>query len=288
MTTDSPERKEGDLAFLASEVRRHDRDRYVTALLAPRGRREALLALYAFNSELARIRESVREPLLGQMRLQWWRDWLAKVDSEAKAAHPAARVLTGAVAEHRLSRTLLERLIEARAADLDDGPVPNLDSLVHYAEETGGTLAYLAVGILGGGEDAAARRAAMAAGTAWALVGLLRSVPFHAAAGRLYLPADLLVGHGVRREDILTGRSVVGLRHIAEIIEESARRRLAEAYRAAHDAPSEVRAALLVAPMAGVYLRRLRRAGYDLMDRRWSAVRPPVLRLMLRAWTGRT
>ena len=55
-------------------VRRHDRDRYQTALFAPADRREALFALYAFNYEIARVRETVTQPMLGQIRLQWWRE----------------------------------------------------------------------------------------------------------------------------------------------------------------------------------------------------------------------
>ncbi|HTV90379.1 MAG TPA: squalene/phytoene synthase family protein, partial [Stellaceae bacterium] len=62
------------LSTVAALVRRHDRDRYQTALLAPAEKREALFALYAFNYEIARVRETVREPMLGQIRLQWWRE----------------------------------------------------------------------------------------------------------------------------------------------------------------------------------------------------------------------
>src|SRR5271156_3271915 len=62
------------LSPVGALVRRHDRDRFQTALFAPAARREALFALYAFNYEIARVRESVREPMLGQIRLQWWRE----------------------------------------------------------------------------------------------------------------------------------------------------------------------------------------------------------------------
>ncbi|MDE1903717.1 MAG: squalene/phytoene synthase family protein, partial [Alphaproteobacteria bacterium] len=58
---------------LAAFVRQHDRDRFATAMFAPEPRRENLFALYAFNYELAKVRESVREPMMGRVRLQWWR-----------------------------------------------------------------------------------------------------------------------------------------------------------------------------------------------------------------------
>src|SRR5271169_239813 len=75
--TPVPERRSIDpdrLSPVAALVRRHDRDRYQTVLFAPAARREALFALYAFNYEIARVRESVTQPMLGQIRLQWWRE----------------------------------------------------------------------------------------------------------------------------------------------------------------------------------------------------------------------
>ncbi len=55
----------------------NDRDRFQTALFAPARHREALFALYAFNYEIARVRETITEPMLGQIRLQWWREVIA-------------------------------------------------------------------------------------------------------------------------------------------------------------------------------------------------------------------
>src|SRR5215469_14316459 len=62
------------LSSVAALVQRHDRDRYQTVLFAPVAHREALFALYAFNYEIARVRERVTEPILGRMRLEWWRE----------------------------------------------------------------------------------------------------------------------------------------------------------------------------------------------------------------------
>src|SRR5215831_19928675 len=78
--TPIPERRSAKadrLSSVAALVQRHDRDRYQTVLFAPAAHREALFALYAFNYEIARVRESVTEPILGRMRLQWWRENIA-------------------------------------------------------------------------------------------------------------------------------------------------------------------------------------------------------------------
>src|SRR5712692_11899062 len=100
---------------LAALVHRHDRDRYQTALFAPASRREALLALYAFNYEIARVRESVTEPMLGQIRLQWWREAIAAAfESGPVRNHIVVEPLTAIIRELALSRPHFERLIDAR------------------------------------------------------------------------------------------------------------------------------------------------------------------------------
>src|SRR5438067_12532545 len=86
------------LSPVAALVRRHDRDRFQTVLFAPAARREALFALYAFNSEIARVRESVTEPMLGQIRLQWWRENIAAAyDGGAVRRHVVAEPLAVAI-----------------------------------------------------------------------------------------------------------------------------------------------------------------------------------------------
>src|SRR6202043_4114237 len=90
----------GEASSLAALVRHHDRDRYQTALFAPAGRREALLTLYAFNYEIARVRESVTQPMLGQIRLQWWRENIAAAfEGGPVRAYPVVGALSVAIRE---------------------------------------------------------------------------------------------------------------------------------------------------------------------------------------------
>src|SRR6516164_4077804 len=111
------------LSAVAALVRRHDRDRFQTALFAPAGRREALFALYAFNYEIARVRETVREPMLGRIRLQWWREVIeAAYDGKPTRKHVVAEPLTAAIREHGLTHGEFDRLIDARELDLEDTP----------------------------------------------------------------------------------------------------------------------------------------------------------------------
>src|SRR5690348_18403283 len=106
---------------LAALVRDSDRDRYQTALFAPAGRREALLALYAFNYEIARVRETVTTPMLGQIRLQWWREVLdAAYAGAPPRQHPVVLPLSAAIRAFGLARRPFDRLIDTRERDLAD------------------------------------------------------------------------------------------------------------------------------------------------------------------------
>src|SRR5438105_4762920 len=171
---------------LAALVRRHDRDRYQTALFAPAERREALFALYAFNYEIARVREIVTQPMLGQIRLQWWREIVDAAFAGAPArSHEVAGPLAAAIGGHRLTRVHFDRMIDTRERDLADEPPATLTALEDYAEGTSATLLRLALEVLGATEPAA-REAASEVGIGYALSGLLRAMPFHATAGRQY------------------------------------------------------------------------------------------------------
>jgi NADH dehydrogenase [ubiquinone] 1 alpha subcomplex assembly factor 6 len=224
---------------LAALVRRHDRDRYQTALFAPAGRREALFTLYAFNYEIARVRESVTEPMLGQIRLQWWRE---VVDAAYRGApprqHEIALPLAALIGDARPSREHFDRLIDAREQDLGDEPPADMAALEDYAEGTSSRLLYLALEVLGAGGPAAIA-AARDIGIAYALAGLIRALPFHTGAGRAHLPADLAVADIAR----------TATAHLA-----AARR---------HATPRPALPALLPAIVAERFLRRLERAGCD-------------------------
>src|SRR5262245_60576664 len=100
--------------YCPDHVRRFDRDRYLMALFAPADRRDDLFALYAFNVEVARIRELIREPMMGLMRLQWWRDAIAEIYAGSERRHQVAQPLAAVVRRRGLSREHFDRLLDAR------------------------------------------------------------------------------------------------------------------------------------------------------------------------------
>ena len=99
-------------------VREGDRDRYLATLFAPDVHRDALFSLYAFNVEISRVRDLAREPMPGEVRLQWWREALSGERAGETAAHPVAAALREALERYGLSAERLIALIDARAFDL--------------------------------------------------------------------------------------------------------------------------------------------------------------------------
>src|SRR5215470_18187993 len=129
-------------------VRDTDKDRFLATLYAPANRRGPLFALYAFNAEVARVREAIREPMAGEIRLQWWRDALERPGSGEVRANPVASALLDTVVRFRLPVAALVELLDARAFDLRNDPMPTIDALEAYAGLTSSALIDLAVRIL--------------------------------------------------------------------------------------------------------------------------------------------
>jgi NADH dehydrogenase [ubiquinone] 1 alpha subcomplex assembly factor 6 len=277
----------GDLSQPAAEVRRYDRDRFLCALFAPADRREALLALYAFNVAVARVRETVSEPLIGEIRLQWWQDTIAAAYAATRSADPVAGALADAIARFGLRRSLFEELIDGRRRDLDDRPPADLAELVVYAEATAGALNELALAILGAeGEevDTAARNI----GIAWALTGLMRALPLSVSQGRIWLPDDLMKQAGVDPVALCAGKPGPVVATAVAAVADAARHHLTVARTALPRAPKASWPVLTMGRLVAADLRRLARSGHDpFAARRPSSGVGRLLRLGLGNLGGR-
>ena len=248
-------------AYCETLVSAGDKDRFLATLFAPAAQRPALHSLYAFNLEVARVREAARGPLAGEIRLQWWSDVLAGVGHGEVEGSPVAAALLATVARHRLPVEPLQALVEARRFDLYDEPPGTLAELERYAVDVSGNLFAAAARVLGGGPltDALARHA----GVVHTIAGLLEAFPAHAADGRLFLPVDVLAGAGTDRVRVLDGRAPAELRAATAELRQLAHRHVAEARRMMQAAPTDVVPALLPAAPARVSLERMERHGYD-------------------------
>jgi phytoene synthase len=179
---------------LAGFVRRHDPDRFLTALFAPPARREALFALYAFNHELARARETVSEAPLALIRLQWWRE----VVEGAHRRHEVAEPLSAFIDAGALRRDDLLGIIDAR--EIETEPVIETSREWHnYLRSGAGGVAVAAARLLGAPDPEQVRPF----GSAFGLAGVLRSVGAHARQGRCLLPLEALTAHRLSSDQVI-------------------------------------------------------------------------------------
>jgi phytoene synthase len=258
-------------AYCAGLVRTADRDRYLAALFAPAKDRDALFALYAFNIEIARVREVAREAIAGEIRLQWWRDVLGGERDGEAAANPVAAALLATIKRYRLAADRLVALIEARRFDLYDDTFTNMAALEAYLVNTSSAVIACAAQILG----ADAPGVAKPAGLAYGLVGLMRAVPLHAARHQLYVPLDILERHGVRPDEVFAGQSSAGLNAALAELRDFARRSLADVNALVSRLPSEALPAFLTVALV--------RPSLDRLDRR-DAFAPGELSPWRRQW----
>jgi NADH dehydrogenase [ubiquinone] 1 alpha subcomplex assembly factor 6 len=273
---------------LAQSLRLHDRDRYLTTLFAPAERRCALTALYAFNFEVAKTREVAREPLLGRIRLQWWREAIDAIYRGLPLRqHEVVEPLAAAIRRHDLTRYHFDRLIDAREADLEDEPPASLAALEAYAEDTASRLVRLALEILDA-RDEESGGAGRRVGIAWALIGTIRALPVQARLRRLSLPADLIAENGLDVAQFLELKPSASLARIVERLADRAREHLTASRTASHAIPSGARAALLPAVLGDWHLKRLARLRYDpFMPELAGTDTLASWRLALAAWRGR-
>ncbi len=271
--TASPETKPGTggpngaapLEDTAALVRAQDPDRFFAGLFAPETDRPGLFALYAFGYEIARVREIVSDPMVGMIRLQWWRDAVtALAQGKDAPVHGVVQGLEGPIADGRLDPTMLLAMINAREADLEDVPFAAWADLDAYVDATAGALITAAAGLLTGRplDRGPARDTALAAGRAWGLTGLARVFGLHAQGRHTVVPRQVLDGDGLDPEELFTPRADGGA---GEDKLAAARQALIshgeEAWRdlRAHGAalPREARPAILYLSLVPLYRRRL-------------------------------
>jgi len=221
-------------------LKAQDYDRWLACLFLPASARKHAHALYAFSSEIARVRDSVREALPGEIRLQYWRDVLSAESSD----NPVAAALLDTVKSFRLPLAPLQNLIDARVADLYDDGFATQNDLEGYCGETCSVLFQL-VAMVAGGEANSLSEAAGHAGVAYAMAGLLSILPVHQARGQCYLPETYLKSHNLAREDIAKPESVKRLRSVLLDMTALAQDHLQKAQSAVAALPPDVRPAFL-------------------------------------------
>ena len=251
-------------AFCAEQVRSHDFERYASTLFVSADKRRALLALYAFNVEISRVREQVSQPLPGEIRLQWWTDMLAGAEHGGVEGNPVAAELLRAIRTYSLPVEPLSRLIDEHQFDLYNDPMPSMAALEAYIHDTSSALYALGARIMGRqseGTDHLARHAGLAEG----LMRVIAALPVDAARRQLFMPLQLLESHGSSMEEVFAGKETPQLRAALDQLIGEARGHLKTAFELLASAPPEVRPLFLPLALLRRDLKRMSRADTNLL-----------------------
>jgi phytoene/squalene synthetase len=245
----------------AATVRRADPDRFFSALFAPAAKRPYLLALYALNHELARVAESVREPMLGQIRLQWWREAILSAREGKPRRHEVAEAMASLFDTLDVPSRLLDAMVDARAFDIATEEFATFHDLESYLDATSGNLMRIAALImeLGDRHDALAQDA----GIAYGLAGILRAIAPHGRRRKLFLPLEALAAEGLSAEDVYAVAKADRLKHVVRAVASRASTRYGAAH--ARRAPGYSLAAFLPAALVPLYLTRVTRMSHGSM-----------------------
>ena len=246
-------------SFCAELVRSHDFVRYASSLFVPAAQRRALLALYAFNVEVSRVRVQVSQPLPGEMRLQWWTDMLADIEHGGVEGNPVATELLLAIQTWRLPVGRLSRLIEEHQFDLYNDPMPTMAALEGYINETSSALFSLATAVFGQ-SSSDIEHLARHAGLAQGIAQVMTSLPFDASRRQLFVPQQVLASHGCGIEDVFAGRETPNLRAAFAQLLSEALAHLTTAFELMATVPPEVRSVFLPLAQVRSDLTRLSRA----------------------------
>jgi len=264
-----------------------DHDRYLTALYAPAEKRDALFSLYAFNAEIAGIRDRIHEALPGEVRLQWWRDLIAVDNDDAAIGHPVADALKATISAHRLPKLAFDNMLEARIFDLYDDPMPSRTDLEGYCGETAAALIQLAAMVLDPVEAPRFAELAGRAGCAQAMTGLLLLLPLHRKRGQCFVPAEILAAAGSTPEEFVASDGGPGAQRAVAALIALAREHLSAFERGAAALPVALHPAFLPLALSRAYLDRMEGSRQSPLDgvARLSALRRHWL-LLRRASKG--
>lgn len=248
--------------YCASATKKHDYDRFLITLFAKSDVREDLYSLYAFNHEVAKIREAVSEPMLGEIRLQWWRESIEGIAKGNPRNHEVVLPLNAAFHRHGLTADMFMKVIDARAADIYDENPATLNDFESYLGSTSGNLMEIAASMLGE-RDEHVLSLTHDLGLVWGLIGTLRALRYQISLNKLSLPQDLLDEYGVSRRDIFSMEATDGIRAMVGALCQNAEHYLQQIADEKSALSKDVRSLFLLTALSRSYLNMIKKAGYD-------------------------
>jgi phytoene synthase len=246
----------------AELVKQRDRDRYWSALFAPARLQPGLHALYAYNAELAHIAAAAKEPMVAQIRLQWWRDAVDLAAPDTKTGNPVADALSTAIEEHGLPKESLIAMADARIPEVFGDLPASLQALQASLCAIYAPVFELAAAILGSRSETC-KAAAQHAGFAYGMTQTLRTVPLQASRGRLLLPPSFLEGRGIDLGAVYRGKASAAFGAALADLREGADRALQHFRALAQELDPAAFAAFLPLALVEPYLKAMAAPGLN-------------------------
>lgn len=252
-------RAEQAFAHCLQQLRETDRDRYAAVLYLPEGAREAAAALYAFNAEIAAIPDKVSEPMIGEIRLSWWREVLD--GNRESGDNPVAIAVRETLAQHDLAPQPLLELLDARVFDLYNDPMPDRTALEAYCGQTGSVLLQMVALCAGAQRCDVLADACGHGGVALRMSEILRRLPADRSRGKCPFPLAMLEATGLSLDDWLKGDPDTRHANAVGAFVGLAREHRGKAIAAINRLDKSLRAVFLPLASAGLWLQAAERKG---------------------------
>ncbi len=263
-----------DENLIANHLRENDRSRYLAGLLMGDDVRLPIAVLYAFNAEISRIRDLIKEPLPGEIRLQWWREVTAESARKDEAsANPLALAVNQTIDKYGINRSSFDGYCRSRIFDLYDDPMPDRLTYEGYCGETASTLLQWSCQVIDADIAKTTADACGHSGVAQSVAGHLALLPQHIARGQLYIPLEFIKAHDLNRDQFLSGEDSDKTADILNQFVEYGEEHLAKARQEISKLPEHMRQAFLPLASTSRIFQRTRKMAAQALK---SSVAPAI------------
>ena len=259
------------IAHFGAQARTLDYDRFLACYFAPKQQRTALHVLICFYHEIARIPVIASEPIIGMMRLTWWREALEDLSHDRPfPPHDLLKAVADIYAGCPEMLPLLLHMIEARMEELDEHALRDEAAWLQHTDATAGAILAAACLLLGISTAECANEITAVA-RMQACVGFARAIPTMAQEGSMRLPERYLQEAGLAYDVQGLSKPSIALQRSVSIL--------------CHDAHAFCPIRPRVEFLQGVYLvaksriKQLQKASYNTYD---VALNNPPIGLLIR------
>lgn len=205
-----------NISYSINSLKNADKDRYLSTLFLSKDKRDALITLYAFNVEIAKIAEVTTEKMAGFIRLQWWRETIEGIKEGKSRKHPIVEDLIVLINEYDLPFDLFLTLIEGRELDIEGEKLKTFQDLLFYIDKTSTALMKLAMLICDIDNEVVSK----SLGQSWALTGLIRALPYQIIQDKIFIPEEFIETYGLNIDKKNIGKETVVTKIIKALIVE--------------------------------------------------------------------